>query len=141
MEEYVGVVVHSAGLHARVAETRALQLPQVMSPKSLRLSQGAKIILEIHINYMMCRKILEKQDHQAPITEEVKESGEIGTHSLPDYLESSYFQSHMHLDDSLESIANSDLEDGEFPKMLTSPLYAKKASEKPDALVVQERER
>ena len=46
MEEYVGIVVHSAGLHARVAETRAPQLPQVMNPKSLRLSQGSMIILE-----------------------------------------------------------------------------------------------
>ena len=41
----------------RVAETRARQLPQVMSPKSLRLSQGSNMILEIHINFMMYRKI------------------------------------------------------------------------------------
>ena len=40
----------------------------------------------------------------------------------------------------MESIADSDLEDGEVQKMLTSPLYAQKASEKPDAMVVQERE-
>ena len=33
-----------------------------------------------------------------------------------------------------------DLEDGELQKMLTSPLYAQKASGKPDAMVVQERE-
>ena len=34
-----------------------------------------------------------------------------------------------------------DLEDGELQKMLTSsPLYAKKASGRPDAMVVQERE-
>ena len=46
----------------------------------------------------------------------------------------------MHFDDSAESIADSDLEDGELQKMLTSPLYAQKVSGKPDALVVQERE-
>ena len=45
----------------------------------------------------------------------------------------------MHFDDSAESIADSDLEDGELQKMLTSPLHAKKASGKPDAMVVQER--
>ena len=45
----------------------------------------------------------------------------------------------MHFDDSVESIADSDLEEGELQKMLTSPLYAQKASEKPDALAVQER--
>ena len=46
----------------------------------------------------------------------------------------------MHFDDSVESIADSELEDGELQKMLTSPLYVQKASEKPDAMVVQERE-
>ena len=45
----------------------------------------------------------------------------------------------MHFDDSVESIADSDLEDGELQKMLTSPLYAQKASKKPDAMVMQER--
>ena len=51
-----------------------------------------------------------------------------------------HFQSQMHFDDSVESIADSDLEDGELQKMLTSPLYAEKVSGKPDATVVQERE-
>ena len=46
----------------------------------------------------------------------------------------------MHFDDSVESTADSDLEDGELQKMLTSPLYAQKASGKPDAMVMQERE-
>ena len=41
---------HSGVKTCRVAETRARQLPQVMSPKSLRLSRGSKTILEIHIN-------------------------------------------------------------------------------------------
>ena len=40
----------------------------------------------------------------------------------------------------MESNADSGLEDGELQKMLTSPVYAQKASGKPDALVMQERE-
>ena len=39
----------------------------------------------------------------------------------------------MHFDDSVESIAYSDLEDGELQKMLTSQLHAQKASGRPDA--------
>ena len=43
---------------------------------------------------------------------------EIGTAGVPDskLSETSYFQSQMHFDDSVESIADSDLEDGEFTK-------------------------
>ena len=44
----------------------------------------------------------------------------------------------MHFDDSAESIADPVLEDGELHKMLTSPLYAQKASGKPDALLSSE---
>ena len=40
----------------------------------------------------------------------------------------------------MESIADSDLEDGELQRMPTSPLYAQKTSRKPDAMVVQGRE-
>ena len=40
----------------------------------------------------------------------------------------------MYFDDSAESTADSDLEDGELQKMLSSPLYAQKASVKPDAI-------
>ena len=46
----------------------------------------------------------------------------------------------MRFDDSVESTAGSDLEDGELQKMPTSPLNAQNASEKPDAMVVQVRE-
>ena len=66
-----------------------------------------------------------EEDHRAPITEEVKQFGEIATagcsHSLPDSRtsETSYFQSQMHFDDSVENIADSDVEDEEFQKMLT----------------------
>ena len=54
--------------------------------------------------------------------------------------ETFYIQWQMRLDDSVETTADSDLEDGELQKMLTSPLYVQKASEKPDAMVMQERE-
>ena len=64
-----------------------------------------------------------EEDHRAPITEVVEEFGEIGTAGLRDsqISETSYFQSQMHFDDSVESIAECDLEDGELQKMLTSP--------------------
>ena len=62
-----------------------------------------------------------ERDHRALITEEVEEFREIGTHSLPDsqVSETSHYQSHMQFDDSAESIAFSDLEDGGLQKMLT----------------------
>ena len=40
----------------------------------------------------------------------------------------------------MESIADSDLEDGELQEALTPPQYAQKASGKPHAMVGQERE-
>ena len=55
-------------------------------------------------------------------------------------VQQAHFQSQMYFDDSVESTADSDLEDGELQKMLTSPLYAQKASGRPDSMVVQERE-
>ena len=90
-----------------------------------------------------------EQDQQAPIVEEVKEFVQIGIQSLLDHEmtntspieDMSYLQSHMHFDESIESIAaDSDLEDGEIKKLLTSQLYAPRASGTPDAMVIQERE-
>ena len=52
---------HSDVNTCRVAETRAQQLPQVMSQKNLRLSRGSKLILEIHINFVMYRKNLRRR--------------------------------------------------------------------------------
>ena len=52
----------------------------------------------------------------------------------------SYLQSKMRFDESMESIADSDLEDGEIRKLLTSSLYAQRASGRPDAMVIQENE-
>ena len=83
-----------------------------------------------------------EQDQRAPVLEEVKEFGQIGTSLLDHEMaqvspveDLSYLQSQMHFDESMESI-----EDGELRKLLTSPLYAQRASGKPDAMVVQERE-
>ena len=90
---------------------------------------------------MVYRKRLEKNTTKF-LSEEVEEFNEMETAGVPDskISETSYFQSQMHFDDSVESIADSDLEDGELQKMLTSPLYAQKASGRPDAMVMQERE-
>ena len=49
----------------------------------------------------------------------------------------SYIQSRMHLDESVESNADSDLEDGEIRKLPTSSLYDRKASGRPDAKDIQ----
>ena len=58
-----------------------------------------------------------RNNFQNPITEDMDEFGKVGA-------EMSYIQSQMHSDyDSAESIADSDLEDGELRKMLASPLY------------------
>ena len=72
----------------------------------------------------------------------MEEFGEIRTAGVPDskLSETSYFQSQMHFDDSVESIADSDLEDGELQKELNSHLNAQKASGKPDATEMEERE-
>ena len=90
---------------------------------------------------------LGEQDHQAPIIEEVKEPGVfqfLQTQSLLDHEmaemslveKMSYLQSQMHFDESMEGSSDSDLEDGELLKLLTSPLYARRSSGKPDAMVV-----
>ena len=48
-----------------------------------------------------------EEDHRALVTEEVEELREIGTAGLPDskFSETSYYQSQMRFDDSVESIA------------------------------------
>ena len=56
-------------------------------------------------------------NNQISIAEDMDVFGKIG-------VEMSYIQSQRHSDyDSAESIADSDLEDGQFRKMLASPLY------------------
>ena len=52
----------------------------------------------------------------------MEEFGKIRTAGVPDskLSEAPYIQTQMHFDDSVESIADPDLEDGELQKMLTS---------------------
>ena len=104
-----------------------------MSPKYLRASRESKHIQEIHINFFDVQENFGKEDHRSLVTEEVEEFGEIRTAGVPDseLSETSYFQSQMHFDDSVKRIADSDVEDGELQKMLTSPLCPQKASGTP----------
>ena len=83
-------------------------------------------------------------NYQNPIAEDMDEFGKVG-------VEMSYVQSQIHSDyDSAESIADSDLEDGDLRKMPSSPLYIRgpgvsessrrpTASVKPDAVIIQRR--
>ena len=89
---------------------------------------------------MMYKKDLEKKITKLLSPKKRKFSGEIRTAGVPDseLSETSHIQSKMHFDDSVESIADSDLEDGELQKMLISPLYAQKVSAKPGALFSSE---
>ena len=98
-----------------------------------RIEPDKSLQTDLYQFYEIQKRFME-EDHQAPITEEVGEFGKIGD-------EQSYIQSQMHFDcDSAESVADSDFEDGELRKMLTSPLCAQKATGKLDAIVIKERE-
>ena len=75
------------------------------------------------------------ENYQNTITEDVRVPKSIKNS------ETSYIQTQMHSDyDSAESIADSDLEDGELRKMLTLPLYRQESNApgKP-AAILQER--
>ena len=90
-------------------------------------------------------EIILGDDYQNPVTEDTEETGHFGV-GMP------YVQSRIHSDyDSAESIADSDLEDGELRKMLASPLHVHgrgenygsspkpTASGKPEAKIMQKR--
>ena len=111
--------------------------PTGCEPKELATVSRIEDYLGDPFYFFDAQKEFGAEVHRAPIIQEVKESGEIGTQSLPnsEISETSHFQSQMHFDDSVESTADSDLEDGELQKMLTSSQHARK----PDAMVVQER--
>ena len=74
-----------------------------------------------------------ERDHRVPIAQEVNEFGSFGNPASKDSKLSatSYFQSHVHTDDSAESVADSDLEDGELQKMRTSHCMPRKLRENP----------
>ena len=92
--------------------THISKLPQSTSC-AIKNNSGAKTCRVAETRAPQLSQKNGEEDHQAPITEEAKEFGEIGTVGLPvsKISETSHFQSQMH--DSVESIADSDLEDGE----------------------------
>ena len=105
--------------------------PKCCEPKELATGSRKRRLSWRTISILWCteriwRRSAPSSDHRRC----ERNLGEIGPHSLPDSTvsETVYFQSHMHFDDSAESIADSDLKDGELQKMLTSPQDAKKAS-------------
>ena len=129
----------------RLPETCVRTLPQVMSPKELTTGEIATIptisgsYLRTFINCTMYRDLGE-QDQQAPVGYGRNEGELIQVQSLLDQKmakmspvkKMSYHQSKMHFDESMERNADSDLEDGEVRKLLTSSLCAQRASGRPN---------
>ena len=111
-------------------------------PTTLTGYEPKELATVSRIDNFWCTGNFGEEDHRAPITEEVKEFGEIGTHSLPDSKlpETSYF---LCTSTSLWKALEILISKMESYKRcwLTAPLCAQKASGKPDALVMQERER
>ena len=107
--------------------------PRITAPTGYELKELATVSRieaysgDPYQSYDVQEKVGE-EDHRAPITEEVEECGKIRTAGVPDskLSETSYIQLQMHFGDSVESIVDSDLEDEELRKMLTSPLYVPK---------------
>ena len=113
--------------HDRVADEHKSHLSQVMSPNRLRTKAFETEAIEpedleprrIELDRNLGTDPYQSQERfvRNSITEDVDEFGEVGA-------QMSYLQSQMHSDDdSAESMADSDLEDGELRKMLASPLY------------------
>ena len=85
--------------------------PKDSEPKRIELDRG----LEGEHQDLSQERIM-GDDYQNPITEDVDEFGKIDVKSL------SYIQSQIHSDsDAAESVADLDLEDGQWRKMLASP--------------------
>ena len=111
----IAITNHSGVKTSRVTEPRAKlsSQPKELATKELATVSRISRITDPHYFYDVQKEIGE-QGHRAPITEEVKEFGEFGNPvSIDSKLsETSCFLSHMHFDDSAESIADSDPEDG-----------------------------
>ena len=107
---------------AELGETLG-QLGKSSNRKRIELDKN----LEVEHQVLSQERIM-GDDSQNPITEDMDESGKIGVKSM------SYNQSQIHSDyDSAESIADSDLEDGQLRKMLASPLYIREREENSDS--------
>ena len=103
---------HTATISDRVAVSRRQSLTQVMSPRSLRpkevLKQSLKNLEPKRIDSYQLHERFMGENYPNTTTEDVK------VPNSTKISEKSYIQSQMHSDyDSAESIADSDLEDGE----------------------------
>ena len=109
---------HSGVKTCRVAGNPRTTTPTGYEPKEL--ATVSRIEAYSGDPYQLCdvQEKVGEEDHRAPVTDEVKVFGEIGTAGVPEFKlsETSCIQSQMHFDDSVESIADSDLEDGELQK-------------------------
>ena len=113
--------------HGRVADQHKSPLLTGYEPKSVEFKDIETEAIEpedLEPRRIELERNLEKDPYQiqerfmrnSP-TEDMDEFGIVGADTF-------YLQSQMHFDhDSAESIADSDLEDGELRKMLASPLY------------------
>ena len=117
--------------------------------EELAITSGSSLE-DIHRLYDVQREF-EEQDQQAPTIEELKEFGVsqfIQTQSLLDHEmaetspveKMSYLQSPKCTSTSLWKALRTLISKLEIQKLLTSPLYAQRASGKPDVMVFQERE-
>ena len=113
--------------HGRVADQHKSHLSQVMSPTRFEFKDIETEAIEpedleprrIELDRNLGTDPYQIQERfmRNSFTQAIDEFGKVGA-------ETSYFQSQMHSDyDSAESVADSDLEDGEQRKMLASPLY------------------
>ena len=94
------------GCEPKVIETEAIE-PEDLEPRRIELDRNLGTD-----PYQRQERVVRNS-----IAEDMDEFGKVGA-------EMSCIQSQMHSDyDSAESIADSDLEDGELRKMLASPLY------------------
>ena len=103
--------------------------------------------METFTNCTMYRDNLENKINKLQLWK-MKGFGQIQAQNLLDHEmaemspieKKSSLQSKMHFDESMESNADSDLEDGEIRKLLTSSLCAQGASGRPDAMDIRESE-
>ena len=98
------------GYEPKLVETEAIE-PEDLEPRRIELDRS------LGTDPYQRQERFMRNNYQNPIAEDMDEFGKVGA-------EMSCIQSQMHSDnDSAESTADSDLEDGELRKMLASPLY------------------
>ena len=97
-------------IETNVIETQAID-PEHLQPRRIELDRN------LGTDPYQIQERFVRENHPNLIAEDVEEFGKVGA-------EKSFVQSQMHSEfDSAESIAESDLEDGESRKKVTSPLY------------------